>query len=148
MCWVSNGLRDWPEAERFGGSEGCGVNHSLLVLKIFVESQQETGALAMSNGASHRAFVILAPLRRFNDGEGVSRIKDGIAEQKIQRAVILRRPAFGDDLQPGPTGARKVRRVWVVVDLHFLNRGRSDSRSIRFNTVHHERDAVSARRIV
>src|ERR1700692_1074215 len=148
MSRIRNGLGDRSETERFGRGEGSRVNEGLLVLQIFVEGEQKTGVLAVSNGAGDRAFVVLSALVRLNHGEGIGRVENGIAKQEIYGPVINRRSALGHDFQASPAGTRKVRGVGIVVDLHFLHRGGSYARSIGFNAVHDERGAVSAGSVV
>src|SRR6266478_2174566 len=146
MRGVGNGLRNWTEAERrgkrLGGGEGFGIDDTLLVVEVFVERQQEAGALAVANRTGDRTFVVLPPLGGLNDREGVCSIEDGIAKQKVQGSVIVRRPSFGNDFQASPAGTREARRVRIVVDLYFLNGRRSDARSVGFHAVHDQRDPV------
>src|SRR6266849_6644057 len=148
MCGVGNGLRDGTEPRVFGSSEGSGIDDALLVVEIFVECQQETGALAVSNRSGDGPFVVLAALGRLHNREGVGSIEDGVTKKKIERSVIGRRAAFGHDFQAGPAGARKARGVRVVVDLYFLHSRGSDARAVGLNAVYHKCDAVGSGGVV
>src|SRR4029077_7656319 len=51
MRWIGNRLGDWPKAQRLSGGQGLWIDDGLLILQVFVERQQETGALAVCDGA-------------------------------------------------------------------------------------------------
>src|ERR1700726_1097797 len=125
MRWVGNGLRGRSEAQRFSGGYGCAVDHGLLVVEVFVERQQETGALAVADGSGDGAFVILAAFGGLDGGEGVAGVENGVAKHEVEGTVIDGRSAFGDDFQASATGAREARAVRIIVDLSFLDGGGS-----------------------
>src|SRR5437879_11396685 len=135
MGGIGNSLRDRPEAQPLGGLEGVGVDDGLLVLQVFIEREQKTGALAVADRSGDRAFVVLAAFGRLDESERVTGIKDRVAKQEVERAVIARRSALGNDFQPGAAGAREACGVRVVVDLYFLNCRGSHARSVGLDAV-------------
>src|SRR5579864_9295667 len=114
MCRVGNRLSDRTEAERLRSGNSAEIDNRLLVEKILVEGQQETGALAVSHRPRDRAFIILPALRRLDGGEGIARVEDRVAKHEIQRAVIVWRSALGNDFQSGAPRAREAGGVRVV----------------------------------
>ena len=48
---IGNGLRDRAETQRLGGGDGFGIDDGLLVLQVFIEREQEAGALALADGS-------------------------------------------------------------------------------------------------
>src|SRR6266849_5392453 len=148
MGGVGNSLRDGPEAESLCGGDNVRVDNSLLVLKIFVEREQKAGVLAVADGPSDRALIVLAALGRLDEGEGVAGIENRVAKQEVERAVIRRRSALGNDFQPSAAGTREARGIRVVVDLYFLNCRGSHARTVGLDAIDDERDAVGSGRIV
>jgi hypothetical protein len=49
---------------------------------------------------------------------------------------------FSGDLKAGPSGICKKSGVGILVDPHFLDGGRRDTRPVGFDTVNDQRDAV------
>jgi len=49
MSGIGNGLRDRTKTQRLGGGGGFGIDEGLLVLQVFVEREQEAGALALAD---------------------------------------------------------------------------------------------------
>src|SRR5580704_1542043 len=142
MGGIGNGLWDCTEAERLRGSQRCRVNDALLILQVFVEREQETGVLAMADGAGDGAFIVLPSFGRLDDCKSIRRVEYGIAKQEVQRAMIAGRSALSDYFQTSAAGAGEAGGVWVVVDLDFLNGGWSHAGTIRLNAVHHQCNAV------
>lgn len=91
---------------------------------------------------SERAFIIAPLLRRFRGGKRLSRIEQGVPKQEIERAMILGRVGSRDDLDAAASGSRELRRIWVVVDFHFLNSGCRYREPVRLQAVHYQRDAT------
>src|ERR1700719_4033520 len=107
MGWVGNGLRGSGEAQRFSGGDGCVVDYALLVVEVFVERQQEAGALAVADRSGDGAFVVLAAFRGLDAGKGVAGVENRVAKHEVERTVISGRSAFGDDFQASAAGARE-----------------------------------------
>ena len=107
MGRVGNSLRDGSESQRLSLCDGAGRDDGLLIIQIFIERQQETGALAVPDRAGHGAFVVLSPLRRFHDCKRVARIEDGVSEQEVQGTVIVPRSALRHDFEPGAPRTRE-----------------------------------------
>src|SRR5580704_50923 len=129
MGWVGDGLRGSGEAERFSGGDGCAVDYALLVVEVFVEREEEAGALAVADGSCDRALIVLAAFWGLDGGEGIAGVENRIAKHEVKGAVISGRSAFGDDFQPSAAGAREAGGVGIVVDLYFLDGGGSDAGS-------------------
>src|SRR5580704_18064714 len=83
MGGVGNSLPDRSESQKLRLRDGSGREDGLLIIQIFIERQQETGALVVPDRAGHGAFVVLPPLRRFHVSKRVARIEDGVSEQEV-----------------------------------------------------------------
>lgn len=59
----------------------------------------------------------------------------------------LRRAAFGGQFKTGTAWTGNERRVGILVDRHALDSGRWNSGAVRLNSVHDQRNAVSACRV-
>ena len=65
-----------------------------------------------------------------------------IAKYEIESAVILGRPGFGGDFYPSSAGARKLRRVRILVDLYFFNRRWRHTQVRHFHSIHDQRHSI------
>src|SRR5206468_1744222 len=90
----------------------------------------------------------LARFGRFLEGESVGVVEDGVAIQKIYATVQSWGARFGGDLKPGAAGICEKRGVGILVDPHFLDGGRRDTRPVGFDAVDDQRDAVSGDGVV
>ncbi len=118
--------------QRLREYNGCNI------LLVAVGSQQKIGIGPELQWAGERSLVESSLFRRLGSGEGLTRIEDGIAEQEVERTVVLWRSADCRDLYPSTPRPREFGRVGVLIDLYLLNRGRSHAQPIGLHTVHHQ----------
>ena len=148
MHGIGHDLRAGTEAGSLSRRERVRIDDSLLIVQIFVQAQQETGVLGMSQRPGHRSLVVLTALRRLHQGERVAGIESGIAKQEIQLAVKIRRAALGDQFQARAPRPGKTRRVRILIDPDLLHSGRSDARTVRLDSIDYQRNSVGPDRAV
>lgn len=147
-------MEDAPRVERMmdrcgdifanGTVETLGIDESLRVVEVLIKRKQKRGFLVASDRSGERTFVELAFFWRLLVGEGIACVENGIAHQKIYRAVKIRRTTFGGDFQSCATRARVERGIWVLIDLYLLDRGRCHAWSVCLQAINYKRYSVGA----
>src|ERR1700756_4217282 len=102
----------------------------------------------MSQRPGYRSLVVLTALRRFHQREGVASIENGIAEQEIKFAVEIWSSALGDQFHARAPRPGKTRRVRILIDPDLLHSGRSDARTVRLDSIDHQRNSVGPDRAI
>lgn len=118
------------------------VNDGLHGIKIAIERQKERGFLVAAERAAQGTFVILPGFGGFLDGEGVCGVEDSVAVKEIDGAMKIRSSGLGSDFKAGASGIGKEYGVRVLIDADFLDSRGSDARTVGFDAVYDERDAV------
>ena len=126
----------------------CRVNDGLHGIKIAIQGQKESSFFVAAERTAERAFVILAGLVGFLDGEGIGGVKDGVAIKKIYGAMEIGGAGLGSNFQASAAGIGEKNGVGILVDADFLNGGRSDAGSVGFDAVDDQRDAVGGGGVV
>src|SRR5215472_1537517 len=104
MRRIEYGLRACGKTDRLRRRDRVGIDDRLLILQVLVERKQEAGALRMPQRSGYRSFVVLSPLRRFDGSKSIASIENGIAKQKVERAMKVGRAALCNDFKAGTAG--------------------------------------------
>jgi len=126
----------------------CRVNDGLHGIKIAIQGQKESSFFVAAERTAERAFVVLAGLVGFLDGEGIGGVKDGVAIKKIYGAMEIGGAGLSSNFQASAAGIGEKNGVGILVDADFLNGGRSDAGSVGFDAVDDQRDAVGGGGVV
>src|SRR5438445_793198 len=125
-----------------------GAEGGLLGVEVACERQKKSRLLAAAEWPGEGTFVVLARFGRFLEGESVGGVEDGVAIQKIYATVQRWSARFGGDLKPGAAGICEKSGIGILVDPHFLDGGRRDTRPVGFDAVDDQRDAVGGDGVV
>src|SRR4051794_20154986 len=87
-----NGSRHIFQGRPTGGD---GVHKRLGIVEILIQREEECCVLA-SQGAGDRAFIKLALFGSLLFGEGVTSVKNRIADEKVYRAMEVRSATLRD----------------------------------------------------
>ena len=97
------------------------VHDGLQIFFLPVAGQHERPVFAVSDRAAERALENPPLLGRAHQRKCVARIQYRIAENEIERSVVVRARFFGDNFEASPARTPVLRGIRILVDADFLH---------------------------